>query len=97
MTLSRLATAKLMTTIARGRRISAVKILRIMTSGRFTVEALAHFLAGLEERHRLLVHRDMRPGPRGAPRARRAGLVAQSPEAAQRGAVAARQRRGDLS
>src|SRR5258708_40336957 len=71
MTLSRLATAKLMTTIASGRRISAVKTLRIMTSGGFTVEALAHFLAGLDKGHRLLVHRDMRPGVREAFRATR--------------------------
>src|SRR5262249_62223489 len=96
-TFSRFATAKVMTMIASGRRISAVKILRIMTSSRCAVEALAHFLAGLEERHRFLVHRDMRAGARIAPGARRAVLDGESTEAPQLDPVAARHRRSDLA
>src|SRR5947199_9871679 len=89
MTFSRFATAKLTTMIASGRRISAVKILRSMTSGRCAIEALAHFLAGLEERNRLLLHRDMRAGARVASGAGRAILDGEGTEAAQLDPVAA--------
>src|SRR5437870_12176617 len=78
-----------MTTIASGRRISAVTILRIMTSAARTIEPLAHFLAGLEERHRLLVHRDVGAGARVAARPRRAVLDRERAEAAQLDPVAA--------
>src|SRR6266478_3097933 len=86
-----------MTTIASGRRISAVTILRIMTSAARTIEPLAHFLAGLEERHRLLVHRDVGAGARIAPGPGRAVLDRESAEAAQLDPVAARHRRDDLA
>ena len=56
-TAARLATAKMTSTTASGTRTSAVTILRIdlcRTHGRRgAIEPLAHFLAGLEERHRL--------------------------------------------
>src|SRR5204863_3617645 len=61
------------------------------------VQPLAHFLAGLEERHGLLIHRHMRTGTRIASRARRTVLDRERPEAAQLDAVAARERRGDLA
>ena len=56
-TVWRFATAKVTRTIASGTRISTVTILRIApvpahATGR-TIEPLAHFLAGLEERHGL--------------------------------------------
>jgi hypothetical protein len=61
------------------------------------VQSLAHFLAGLEERHRLLVHRHMRAGARIASGARRAVLDRERAEAAQLDPVAARERRRDLA
>src|SRR5262249_32817294 len=91
-----LATAMLMTTIASGRRISAVTILRIMTSGARAIEPLAHFLAGLEERHRLLLHRDVGAGPPVAARPRPAALSGGGAEAAQLDPVAGRHGRDDL-
>src|SRR5262245_57307537 len=60
------------------------------------IEALAHFLAGLEEWHRFLLHRHMRAGARVAPGARRPVLHRKGAEAAQLDAVAARHRRHDL-
>src|SRR6185369_7437560 len=60
------------------------------------VQPLAHFLAGLEERHALLVDRHMGAGAWIAPRARRAMLDRESAETAQLDTVAARQRSDDL-
>jgi hypothetical protein len=60
------------------------------------IEAFAHFLAGLEERHALLIDGHMGAGARIAPRARRAMLDRESAEAAQLDAVAARQRCDDF-
>src|ERR1700720_2485270 len=60
------------------------------------VEPLAHFLAGLEERHRLLLHRDLRAGARIAAGAGRTVLDREGAEAAQLDPVAARHRRDDL-
>jgi hypothetical protein len=54
------------------------------------VQALAHFLAGLEERHVFLGHRDLGAGARIAPDTRRAILDREGAEAAQLDAVAAR-------
>src|SRR5262245_17740720 len=97
-TVCRLATANVTSTMASGTRISAVTILRSMASGRGrTVEPLAHFLAGLEERHRLLLHRDVRAGARIAAGARRTILDGEGAEAAQLDAIAARHRRDDLA
>src|SRR4029077_1808434 len=58
-------------------------------SGLDAVETLTHFLAGLEERHMLLVDRDMSAGTRGAPGARRTLLDRKRAEAAHRHAVTA--------
>src|SRR5215469_374727 len=66
-------------------------------SGPRAVEPLAHLLAGLEERHRFLLDRDMRPGARIAPRAGRAMLHREGPEAAQLDPVAARHGGDDLA
>src|SRR6185503_20591856 len=60
------------------------------------IQPLAHFLAGLEERHALLVDRHMRAGAWIAACARRAMLDRESAEAAQLDTVAARQGRHDL-
>src|SRR5712671_366180 len=60
------------------------------------IEPFAHFLAGLEERHALLIDRHMGAGARIAPRARRTMLDRESAKAAQLDAVAARQRSDDL-
>src|SRR3954451_3713984 len=64
---------------------------------RSLVEPLAHFLAGLEERHGFLVDRDMRAGARVAAGARGAVLHRERAEAAQLDAVAACERGGDLA
>src|SRR5437016_3026514 len=61
------------------------------------IEPLAHFLAGLEERHALLVDRHMRPGARIAPGARRPVLDRKGPETTQLDAITARQRGDDLA
>src|SRR5665647_2768650 len=61
------------------------------------VQALAHFLAGLEERHRLLVDRDMRAGARIAAGARWPVLDREGAEAAQLDAVTLRHGIGDLA
>src|SRR5262249_46038264 len=61
------------------------------------VQALAHFPAGLEERHGFLVDRDARAGARVAAFARRPLLDRERPEAAQLDPVAARQGSGDLA
>ena len=108
-TVSRFATAKAIRTIASGTRISAETILRIMACVRVelwpamptsrrsaTVEPLAHFLAGLEERHRFLVDRHVRAGARIAPGAGRPVLDREGAEAAQLDPVAARHRGDDL-
>src|SRR5688572_8036792 len=60
------------------------------------VEALAHLLAGLEERHALLVDRDMRAGARIAAGTRRPVLDRERAEAAQLDTVTARERTDDL-
>src|SRR6266404_7177776 len=60
------------------------------------VQALAHFLARLEERDALLVDRHMRAGARIATCARGAMLDRESAETAQLDTVAARQCRDDL-
>src|SRR5262245_55134704 len=86
-----------MTTTASGIRISAVTNLRSMTSCARAVEAFAHFLAGLEERHRLLLHRDVGAGARIAPGPGRTILDGERSEAAQLDAVAARHRGDDLA
>src|SRR4029077_10303863 len=86
-----------MTTTASGIRISAVTNLRNMTSCARTVEPLAHFLAGLEERHRFLLHRDVGTGARIASSPSRAIFDGESSEAAQLNAVAARHRGDDLA
>src|SRR5204862_1050007 len=100
-------------TSAIGTRMSALRNLRITralgckdgqrspgtrtSAGRVLVQPLAHFLAGLEERHMLLLDGDMRAGARIAPGARRAVLYREGAEAAQLDAVAMRQRRDDLA
>src|SRR5688572_20324907 len=60
------------------------------------VEALTHFLAGLEERHALLIDRHMGAGARIAPRAGRTMLDRERTETAQLDTVAARQGSDDL-
>src|SRR5712692_1175803 len=62
-----------------------------------TIEALAHFLAGLEERHALLVDRYVRAGARVAAGARRPMLDRERAEAAQLDTVAARERVDDFA
>src|SRR5262249_17461255 len=94
-TLWPLATARLIAMIASGTRISAVTILRSMTSGARAIEPLAHFLAGLEERHRLLLHRDVGAGARVAPGPRRAVLDGEGAKAPQPHPAAARHRCDD--
>src|SRR5262249_4677385 len=61
------------------------------------VEALAHFLAGLEERHALLLDGDVRSRARIASGPGRAMLDRKRAEAAQLDAVAPGQRRNDLA
>src|SRR5262245_32045365 len=61
------------------------------------VQALAHFLAGLEERHRFLLNRDMGAGARIAPHARRTVLHREGTEAPQLDPIAARHRGHDLT
>src|SRR4029453_18567765 len=60
------------------------------------VQAFAHFLAGLEERHALLVDRHMGAGAWIAPRTGRTVLDRERAETAQFDAVAARQGGDDL-
>ena len=60
------------------------------------IDPLAQFLAGLEERHRLLVHRHRLAGARVAPGPGVAPLHREGAEAAQLHPLAARQRAGDL-
>src|SRR5262249_53063698 len=61
-----------------------------------TVQTLSHFLAGLEERHRFFLNRDMRAGARIAPHARRAIFDREGAEAPQLDPVAARHGGHDL-
>src|SRR5262249_45432443 len=82
-----------MTMIASGTRISAVTILRSMSSGARAIERLAHFLAGLEERHRLLFHRDVGAGARVATGPRRPFLRGECPAGPRLHPAAAPQRR----
>src|SRR5882757_9165979 len=96
-TVCRFATAKVANKIASGTRISAVTSLRMVGSGDRAVEPLAHFLAGLEERHGFLVDRDVGAGARVAPGPRRAVLDGEGAEAAQLDAVTARHRGDDLA
>src|SRR6266581_2119696 len=63
----------------------------------FAIEALAHFLAGLEERNALLLDGDVRPGARIAPGAGRPVLDRKGAEAAQLDAIAAGERGDDLA
>src|SRR5215831_12828967 len=99
ITVCRFATAKVTSTTASGTRISAVTTLRTTASGRRRrpVEPLAHFLAGLEERHRFLLDRDVGAGARVAARPCRTVLDGEGAEAAQLDAVAARHRSDDLA
>src|SRR4051794_13143900 len=60
------------------------------------VEPLAHLLAGLEERHALLVDRDMRAGARVAAGACRSALYRKGAKAAQLHPIALRQRADDF-
>src|SRR5690349_15008241 len=60
------------------------------------VQPLAHFLAGLEERHTLLVHRHVLAGARIAARARRPMLDGKRAKTAQFHAIPARQRCDDF-
>src|SRR6185437_6826963 len=60
------------------------------------VQPLAHFLAGLEERHGFLVDRDVGAGARVAAGAGRTMLDRKGPETAQFDAIAFGHRRGDL-
>lgn len=60
------------------------------------VEALAHLLAGLEERHGLSGYRNLRSGARVPADPCLPVFDRKRPEAAELDAVAARQRRGDL-
>src|SRR5215470_1864390 len=83
--------------IASGTRINAAAILRIMRLAARAIESLAHFLAGLEERHRFLLHGDMRAGTRVAPGARRTVLDREGAEPAQFDSVATRHRRDNLA
>src|SRR5882757_2369225 len=86
-----------MKTMASGTRMSAVTILRIMALHARAVEPLAHFLAGLEERHGLLFHRHVRSSAGIATGAGRAILDGERAEAAQFDAVTARHRSDDLA
>src|SRR5882757_7312106 len=105
VTKCRLATAKTTNSRPSGITIRAVKNLRMklsccaadptcsrarVGSSRFAVQPFAHFLAGLEKRHALLIDRHMGAGARVAPRARRAMLHRKRAETAQLDAVAAR-------
>src|SRR5262245_56662934 len=82
-----------------GTRISAVTSLRTVPSSRSdrTVEPLAHFLTGLEERHRLLLDGDVRAGARVAAGAGRTILDGERAEAAQLDAIAPRHGGDDLA
>ncbi|MHC2434360.1 hypothetical protein ACVMB0_001735 [Bradyrhizobium sp. USDA 4451] len=64
--------------------------------GLVAIETLAHFLAGLEERHALLIDWHMLAGTRIAAGARRAMLHRECAETAQLDTVATRQRRDDF-
>ena len=70
---------------------------RIRPSQPGAIEPLAHFLAGLEERHALLVDGDMGAGARIAAGARRALLHREGAEAAQFDPIAARHGGDDLA
>src|SRR5262249_16644306 len=83
--------------IASGTRINAAAILRIMSLAGRAIESLAHFLAGLEERHGFLLHRDMRARTRITPGAGRAVLDREGAEAAQLDPVATRHRSDNLA
>src|SRR5262245_26849712 len=105
-TVWRLAIASRTMTGASGTRMSAATSLRIMgcrlsaapkQRSIVAVQALAHFLAGLEEWHGFLVDRDARAGARVAAFARRPFLDRERPEAAQLDAVAPRQGSRDLA
>src|SRR5208282_723283 len=71
------------------------KTVRLRRAG--LVQPLAHFLAGLEERHRFLLDRDVRAGARIAPGAGRPVLDREGAEAAQLDAVALRHGIGDFA
>src|SRR6185437_15670598 len=72
---------------------------RLQSSVSFAVaiEPLAHFLAGLEVRHMLLMNRHLGPGARIAASSRRAFLHRERAEAAQLDAITARHRGDDLA
>src|SRR4029453_17914200 len=63
----------------------------------WAVQTLAHFLAGLEKRHRFLLNRDMGAGARIAPHAGGTILDREGAEAAQLDPVAARHGGHDLT
>jgi hypothetical protein len=77
--------------------MSAVTILRIMASRARAVEPLAHFLAGLEERHGLLLHRHVLTGTGSAAGPGRPVLDGERAEATQFDAIPARNSRDDLT
>jgi hypothetical protein len=70
---------------------------QIGASSRRPVETLAHFLAGLEERHRFLVDGHVRAGSRVAAGAGSAVLDRKSAEATQFNTIAPGQGRYDLT
>src|SRR6187402_625314 len=78
-----------------------MKLLGLVAALRFRgtifVEALAHFLAGLEEGHALLVDRDMLTGTRVAAGSGGAMLDRERAEPTQLDPVALGHRRGDLA
>src|SRR5436309_4857113 len=79
------------------RRSRLAMAIREHAHSAFAVEALAHFLAGLEKRNALLLDGDVRPGARITPGAGRPVLDRESAEAAQLDAIAAGERGDDLA
>src|SRR5258706_333362 len=77
-------------------RPTTINLPRALGSLRRCVQAFPELLAGLEERHELLLDWNRCPGARVAPLPRRSILDRERPEAAQLDPVAARQRAHDL-
>src|ERR1700759_3838073 len=80
----------------RGRRLCAPRVRSCAGFGVLAVQPFAHFLAGLEERHALLVDGNVGASARVAARARGPMLDRESAKTAQFDAIAARQRSHDL-